>query len=79
MKLKLRAGFFVIARNLESNNVNPQVIKVPFKTNNSTIKFYNGVISTSNSEQKEQTNKEKYVFYCNVSQIVEIHINPEKT
>ena len=31
---------------------------------------------TSNSEQKEQTNKEKYVFYCSVSQI---HINPEKT
>ena len=23
----------------------------------------------SNSEQKEQTNKEKYVFYCSVSQI----------
>ena len=30
----------------------------------------------SNSEQKEQPNKEKYVFYCSVSQI---HINPEKT
>ena len=36
--------------------------------------FYNdGFISTSNSEQKEQTNREKYVFYCSVSQI---HINP---
>ena len=32
-------------------------------------------ICTSNSEQKEQTNKEKYIFYCSVSQI---HINPEK-
>ena len=27
------------------------------------------------SEQEEQTNREKYVFYCSVSQI---HINPEK-
>ena len=35
----------------------------------------NNFISTSNSEQKEQTNREKYVFYCSVSQI---HINPEK-
>ena len=26
--------------------------------------------------KKEQTNREKYVFYCSVSQI---HINPEKT
>ena len=34
------------------------------------------LISTSNSEQKEQTNGEKNVFYCSVSQI---HINPEKT
>ena len=41
------------------------------------LKFYNdGFISSSNSEQEEQTNKEKYVFYCSVSQI---HINPEKT
>ena len=40
------------------------------------FKFYNdGFISTNNSEQKEQTNKQKYVFYCSVSQI---HINPEK-
>ena len=40
------------------------------------FKLYNdGFISTSNSEQKEQTNREKYVFYCSVSQI---HINPEK-
>ena len=32
--------------------------------------FYNdALISTSNSEQKEQTKKEKYAFYCNVSQI----------
>ena len=29
----------------------------------------------SNSEQEEQTNREKYVFYCSVSQI---HIIPEK-
>ena len=28
------------------------------------------------SEQKERTNKEKYVFHCSVSQI---QINPEKT
>ena len=34
-----------------------------------------GFISTSNSEQNEQTNRENYVFYCSVSQI---HINPEK-
>ena len=41
------------------------------------FKFYNdGFISTNNSEQKQQTNREKYVFYCSVSQI---HINPEKT
>ena len=26
--------------------------------------------------KKEQTNREKYVFYCSVSQI---HINPKKT
>ena len=41
------------------------------------FKFYNvndGIISTRNSEQKEQTNREKYVFYCSVSQI---HINPK--
>ena len=30
---------------------------------------------STNSEQKEQTNKEKYVFYCSVWQI---HINPDK-
>ena len=41
------------------------------------FQFYNdGFISTSNSEQEEQTNRKKYVFYCSVSQI---HINPEKT
>ena len=40
------------------------------------FKIYNdGFISTSNSEREEQTNREKYVFYCAVSQI---HINPEK-
>ena len=35
--------------------------------NKKLFKFYtDGFISTSsNSEQKEQTNKEKYVFYCN--------------
>ena len=33
--------------------------------------FDDGLISISNSEQKEQTNIEKYVFYCSVS---EIHI-----
>ena len=43
------------------------------------LQLYNdGFISTSNtcSEQKEQTNREKYAFYCSVS---ENHINPEKT
>ena len=40
------------------------------------FEFYNdGFISTRKSEQKEQTNREKYFFYCSVSQI---HINPEK-
>ena len=40
------------------------------------FKFYNdGFISTSNREQKEQTNRDNYVFYCSVSQI---HINPDK-
>ena len=40
------------------------------------FKFYNdGLTSTSNSEQKEQTNRKKCVFYCSVSQI---HINPEQ-
>ena len=55
----------------------------PGKGNKSSIQskllfeFYNdGFISTRNSEQKEQTYREKYVFYCSVSQI---HINPEKT
>ena len=33
-------------------------------------------INTGNSEEKEQTNKEIYIFYCSVSQI---HINPENT
>ena len=41
------------------------------------FEFYNdGFISTSNSEQEEQTNREKHVFYCSVSKI---HINPKKT
>ena len=31
------------------------------------FKFYNdSFISTNNSEQKEQTNREKYVFYCSL-------------
>ena len=38
--------------------------------------FHNdGFISTSDSEQEEQTDRGKYVFYCSVSQI---HINLEK-
>ena len=75
------AQFFIIARNL--------MMGTPEKGDNSAIqikllfKFYNdGFISTSrlvyclvNSEQEEQTTREKYVFYCSVSQI---HINPEK-
>ena len=44
-----------------------QVIKlVPFKTNNSSNLSKDGFISTSNSEQKELINKQKYVFYCAV-------------
>ena len=44
----------------------------PVKGDKSVIqnffKFYNdGFISTSNSEQKEQTNREKYVFCCSVT------------
>ena len=38
-------------------------------------KCNDGFISTSNSEQEEQTNRENYDFYSIVSQI---HINPEK-
>ena len=33
------------------------------------------------SEQKERTNKEKYVFYCSVDLglgLSQVHINPEK-
>ena len=59
------------------------MMRTPGKGDKSAIQskllfsFYNnGFISTSNSEQEEQTNREKYVFYCSVSQI---HINPEKT
>ena len=49
--------------------------KVPFKTKNafnSTMmaSFLQVIVS-----KKEQTNREKYVFYCSVSQI---HINPKK-
>ena len=49
--------------------------KVPFKTKhvfNSTMmaSFLQVIVS-----QKEQTNREKYVFYCSVSQI---HINQKK-
>ena len=53
-----------------------KVTKVSVKTNTFFYFHNDGFISTSNSEQKEQTNREKYVFYCSVSQI---HINPEKT
>ena len=66
------------------------MIKVPYKTNNSfnstmmasflpspdtPLRRTAKSIFQDNSEQKEQRNKEKYVFYCSVSQI---HINPEK-
>ena len=49
--------------------------KVPFTTKNafnSTMmaSFLQVIVS-----KKEQTNREKYVFYCSVSQI---HINPKK-
>ena len=44
---------------------------VAFKTNI----FFNSTIMAS-FLQTEQTNREKYVFHCSVSQI---HINPEKT
>ena len=50
--------------------------KVPFETKNvfnSTMmaSFLQVIVS-----KKEQTNREKYVFYCSASQI---HINPKKT
>ena len=59
-----------------------------FKTNNA----FNSTLSLSlmtsfltcyqyvrpNSEQKDQTNREKYLFYHSVSQI-HIGLNPEKT
>ena len=49
--------------------------KVPFETKNvfnSTMmaSFLQVIVS-----KKEQTNREKYVFYCSASQI---HINPKK-
>ena len=53
MKLKARAGIFVIARNLVMGTPE-QVIKVPFKTNNSFILILrdydvdDGFISISN-------------------------------
>ena len=50
-------------------------VGLPFKTKNvfnSTMmaSFLQVIVS-----KKEQTNREKYVFYCSVSQI---HINPKK-
>ena len=75
MELKARAG--TIFHNCEkSNDGNPRKGDKSAIQSKLLFKFYNdGFISTSNSEQ-EQTNGEKYVFYCSVSQI---HINPEKT
>ena len=55
-----------------------KVIKVAFKTNiffNSTILVASFLPVGPNSKKKEETNREKYVFHCSVSQI---HINPEK-
>ena len=52
-----------------------KVIKVPFKANY----FFNSTMMASflpvtvNSEQKEQTNREKYVFYCSVDSITNSH------
>ena len=75
LKLKAKAG--TIFGNCEkSNDGNPQKSdKVPFKTKNvfnSTMmaSFLQVIVS-----KKERTNREKYVFYCSVSQI---HINPKK-
>ena len=48
-----------------------KVMKVPFKTN----KAFNSTILPVLCEQKEQTNREKYAFFCSFSQI---HINPRK-
>ena len=54
--LRELAPFFVIRRNLIREPLE-NVIKVPFKTNNA-FNFYNDVfIYTSNTEQKEQTNR----------------------
>ena len=53
----------------------PEMVKCNSKQIMFLILIY-GFISTSNvkSEQKEQPDREKYVFYCSVSQM---HINPE--
>ena len=71
IKRRELAPFFIIARNLMMGvlgKVDKSVIQRKL-----LFQFYNnGFISTSNSEQEEQTNREKYVFYCSVSQI---HIN----
>ena len=49
--------------------------KGPFRTDNSFNSTKMASFLPVKHEQKEQTNTEKYVFYCSVSQI---HINPEK-
>ena len=72
------ASFFVIERNLMMGTPRTgDKSALPFKTNdsfNSTMmaSFLPVIVSKKN----KQTNKEKYVFYCSVSQI---HINPKKT
>ena len=76
MKLKARAGLIFL--NCEkSNDGNPQVIKqvikVPFKTNNS---FTSTMMASFLPVIVSKTNKEKYAFHYSVWQI---DINPEKT
>ena len=49
--------------------------KVPFKTKNAFNSTMMASFLQVIDSKKEQTNREKYVFYCSVSQI---HINPKK-
>ena len=50
--------------------------KVPFKTKNAFNSLMMALFLQVIVSKKEQTNLEKYVFYCSISQI---HINPKKT
>ena len=64
------------ARNLIKWEIPEQVIKVPFKKNNSFNSTMMALILPVMVSKKNKQTKKKYVFYCSGSQI---HINPEKT